>query len=167
MQFREQLSDRQAPEAVRARIDWKYLKRDIQWTGYMVHISETCEPTAPHLLTHVHTTTAAVHEVRCTAPIQQALVRKNLPPSEHLVGAAYIDTELLVSSHQGYGITLRGPARPNPNWQTTVEGAYTLADFAVDWERRQVHCPQGKAAAGWPERVEATGGLYIRHYQAL
>ena len=25
MQFREQLSDRQAPEAVRARIDWKYL----------------------------------------------------------------------------------------------------------------------------------------------
>jgi transposase len=25
MQFREQLSDRQAAEAVRARIDWKYL----------------------------------------------------------------------------------------------------------------------------------------------
>jgi hypothetical protein len=48
-------------------------KRDTQWTGYMVHVSETCEPTAPHLLTHVHTTTAAVHEARCTAPIQQAL----------------------------------------------------------------------------------------------
>ena len=32
-------------------------KRDTQWTGYMVHVSETCEPTAPHLLTHVHTTT--------------------------------------------------------------------------------------------------------------
>jgi transposase len=59
-------------------------KRDTQWTGYMVHLSETCEPTAPHLLTHVHTTTAAVHEARCTAPIQQALVDKGLPPSEHL-----------------------------------------------------------------------------------
>jgi hypothetical protein len=62
-------------------------KRDTQWTGYMVYVSETCEPTAPHLLTHVHTTTAAVHEALCTAPIQQALVEKDLPPSERLVDA--------------------------------------------------------------------------------
>ena len=137
-------------------------KRETQWTGYMVHVSETCAPTAPHLLTHVHTTTAAVHEARCTAPIQQALVEKDLPPSEHLVDAAYIDAEWLVSSQQDYGITLRGPARPNPNWQAKVEGAYTLADFVVDWERQQVHCPQGKAAASWAERVEATGRVYIQ-----
>ena len=32
----------------------------------MVHVSETCEPTAPHLLTHVHTTPATVHEAQCT-----------------------------------------------------------------------------------------------------
>src|SRR5436305_3594268 len=30
-------------------------KRDTQWTGYMVHVSQTCEPTTPHLLTHAHT----------------------------------------------------------------------------------------------------------------
>jgi transposase len=137
-------------------------KRDTQWTGYMVHVSETCEPTMPHLLTHVHTTTAAVHEAQCTAPIQQALVEKDLPPSEHLVDAAYIDAELLVSSHEDCGITLRGPARPNPNWQTKVAGAYTLADFAVDWEHQQVHCPQGKAAASWAARVDTTGRSYIQ-----
>jgi transposase len=137
-------------------------KRDTQWTGYMVHVSETCEPTAPHLLTHVHTTTAAVHEAQCTAPIHQALGSKDLPPSEHLVDAAYIDAQLLVSSHEDYGITLRGPARPNPNWQTNVAGAYTLADFTVDWEHQQVHCPQGKAAASWAARVDATGRSYIQ-----
>ena len=54
-------------------------KRATQWTGYMVHVSETCEPTAPHLLTHVHTTAATVHEAQCTIPIQQALVEKALP----------------------------------------------------------------------------------------
>src|SRR6266446_1788012 len=43
-------------------------KRDTQWTGYMVHVSETCEPTTPHLLTHVHTTPATVHEAQCTRP---------------------------------------------------------------------------------------------------
>jgi len=26
-------------------------KRDTAWTGSMVHVSETCEPSAPHLLT--------------------------------------------------------------------------------------------------------------------
>ncbi len=63
-------------------------KRDTQWTGYMVHVSETCEPTTPHLLTHVHTTPAPVHEAQCTTPIQQALVDKDVPPREHLVDAA-------------------------------------------------------------------------------
>ena len=137
-------------------------KRDTQWTGYMVHVSETCEPTAPHLLTHVHTTTAAVHEAQCTALIHQALRAKDLPPSEHLVDAAYIDAELLVHSSTEHGITLRGPARPNPNWQAKVVGAYTLADFTVDWEHQEVHCPQGKAATSWAERVDATGRAYIQ-----
>jgi hypothetical protein len=63
-------------------------KRDTQWTGYMVHLSETCEPTAPHLITHVHTTTATVHEAQCTAPIHAALRQKELAPAEHLVDAA-------------------------------------------------------------------------------
>ena len=65
-------------------------KRDTPWTGYMVHVSETCESTAPHLLTYVHTTPATVHEAQCTEPIQQALVDKDVPPNDHLVDAAYI-----------------------------------------------------------------------------
>jgi transposase len=161
-------ANRELPRAAKALespydTDARYRhKRDTQWTGYMVHVSETCEPTTPHLLTHVHTTTAAVHEARCTAPIQQALAAKDLLPSEHLVDAAYIDAELLVRSQADYDIMLRGPARPNPNWQATMEGAYTVADFTVDWEGRQVHCPQGKAAASWSERVDATGRSYIQ-----
>ena len=49
-------------------------KRDTQWTGYMVHVSETCEPTVPYLLTQVYTTPATVHEAMCTDVIEQALV---------------------------------------------------------------------------------------------
>ena len=58
-------------------------KRHIQWTGSMVHVSETCEPPAPRVLTHVHTTTAAIHEARCTAPIP-ALVIITVTPVESL-----------------------------------------------------------------------------------
>src|SRR5262245_19774090 len=65
-------------------------KCDTQWTGSMVHVSETCEPTTPHLLTHVHTTPATGHEAQCTEPIQQALIRKDLPPRAPLVDASSI-----------------------------------------------------------------------------
>jgi transposase len=136
-------------------------KRDTSWTGYMVHVSETCEATVPHLLTHVHTTVATVHEAQCTTPIQQALLDKELPPREHFVDAAYVSAELLVHSRDEQGITLRGPTRPSQGWQRLVAGAYTSEQFTVDWEQRQVCCPQGKWAASWHERVEQDGTPYI------
>jgi transposase len=136
-------------------------KRDTSWTGYMVHVSETCESTAPHLLTHVHTTAATVHEAQCTTPIQQALIEKELPPREHFVDAAYVSAELLVHSRDEQGITLRGPTRPSQGWQMQVAGAYTIEQFTVDWERQQVCCPQGKWAASWHERVAQDGSPYI------
>src|SRR6266478_5138090 len=136
-------------------------KRDTTWTGSMVHVSETCEPTAPHLLTHVHTTPATVHEAQCTTPIQQALIEKKVPPREHLVDAAYISAELLVDSRDEQGITLRGPTRPSQGWQMQVAGAYTIEQFTVDWERQQVGCPQGKWATSWHERVEPDGSPSI------
>jgi transposase len=124
-------------------------KRDTQWTGYMMHVSETCEPTAPHLLTHVHTTAATVHEAQCTMPIQQALVEKALPPGEHLVDAAYISAELLAQSQEQQGITLRGPTRPTQGWQAQVDGGYTVEQFEVDWAQQRVRCPQGKWSVTW------------------
>jgi transposase len=136
-------------------------KRDTAWTGYMVHVSETCEPTAPHLLTHVHTTPATVHEAQCTTPIQQALVDKDVPPRDHLVDAAYLSAELLVRSRDDHDITLRGPTRPSQGWQMQVAGAYTIEQFTVDWERQQVCCPQGQWATSWHERVEPDGAPYI------
>jgi transposase len=132
-------------------------KRDTQWTGYMVHVSETCDAAAPHLLTHVHTTPATVHEAQCTAPIQQALREKEVPPREHLVDAAYISSELLVHSRDEQDIILRGPTRPSQGWQTQVEGAYGPDQFVVDWEQQQVRCPQGQVSAAWWEHGGGQG----------
>src|SRR5215212_5137133 len=39
------------------------------WTGYVVHLSETCEDDSVHLLTHAMTTIATVYEAKCTAAI--------------------------------------------------------------------------------------------------
>jgi transposase len=135
-------------------------KCDTQWTGYMVHVSETCEPTTPHLLTQVHTTTAAVYEAQCTAPIHEALSAKDVAPQEHFVDGAYISADVLVASQEEHGITLRGPTRPIQGWQAHTEGAYDLSQFTVDWAQRQAHCPQGKVSTVWREYVDREGQPY-------
>jgi len=137
------------------------IRSGTSWTGYIVDLTETCEDDAVHLLTHAMTTTAAVHEARCTAAIHQALAGKGLVPGEHLVDAAYVYAELLVDSREELGIDLVGPPRPNPSWQGKVEGGYTLDRFAVDWDARRVRCPQGKLSSAWSPRVDHAGAPYV------
>jgi transposase len=131
------------------------------WTGYVVHLSESCEDDGAHLITHAMTTIATVHEARCTAMIHQALLAKGLVPAEHLVDAAYVDAELLVGSREELGIELLGPPRPNPSWQGKVEGGHTLDRFEVDWDARRVRCPQGKLSSAWSPQVDHAGAPYV------
>jgi transposase len=126
-------------------------KRDTHWLGYMVHYTETCDQKKVSLITHVQTTPATVHDSQCTAFIQEALSKRKLTPREHIVDAGYTDAELVVSSLQNRHITLVGPMRPQAGWQTKVAGAYSNDQFFVDWERKQVRCPQGKWSWPWRE----------------
>ncbi len=41
------------------------VKRGMEWIGYKVHFTETCDEEMPHLITHVETTTAAIPDDRC------------------------------------------------------------------------------------------------------
>ena len=42
-------------------------------------------------------------------------------------------------------------AAPEPDltWQSRSEGAFDAADFAVNWDRQVVRCPEGKESASW------------------
>jgi transposase len=92
-------------------------KRDTVWTGYKVHVTETCEPDAVHLITHVHTTVATTQDVSSTKDIHQGLRGKDLLPGMHLVDTGYVDADLLVSSKDQFRVDLLGPPRLNPSWQ--------------------------------------------------
>ncbi|MGZ9159367.1 MAG: IS1182 family transposase, partial [Nitrospira sp.] len=167
VRFKENRELERAAEGIESPYDpdARYRSRyEIAWTGYLVHLTESCEADEIHLITHVETTAATVHEAQKTEAIHQALVEKGLPPGEHLVDSAYIDAELLVTSQQQHGITLIGPTRSNPSWQTKVEGAYDLDQFEIDWAHQQVRCPQGNYATAWKEGVDNTGSPLITVY---
>jgi transposase len=164
VRFRDSKELANAPPGLESPYDTeaRYRHRgNINWVGYISHVSESCDDENPHLITHVVTTPANLHEVQSTAAIHQALVDKGLPPSQHLVDAAYVDADLLVNSPQDYDITLVGPTRKDPSWQARVEGAYDRYQFEVDWEKEQARCPQGKTARSWRERSDK-GEPYIQ-----
>lgn len=62
-------------------------QRNTSWTGYKVHVAETCDADTPHLIVHVETTPAPVTDSDLTAPIPQARVDKGLAPATHLADA--------------------------------------------------------------------------------
>ena len=153
-----------ASEAIESPYDdeARYRRRSgTNWTGYIVHICETCDDDSPNLLTNVMTTTASVHEARCTKQIHESLVGRRLPPGQHLVDSAYVDANLLVNSRNEFNISLIGPTRPDSSWQSKLKDGYDRTQFKVDWDNKRVHCPQGKRSRSWRE-LSGVYGPYVQ-----
>ncbi len=124
-------------------------KRSKSWTGYKVHLSETCDENAPHLITSVETTKATMTDREVLSEIHDQLAEPNLLPSEHLVDAGYMDGELMVNSQTEYGVNLIGPIPIDGQWQSKAGKGYGIANFEVDWKKELVRCPQGKVSHKW------------------
>jgi transposase len=136
-------------------------KRSITWTGYKVHVTETCEDDEVHLITHVETTPAGMTDSELAAPIQQALANSALLPAEHLMDSGYVDADLLVTSQRDLGIEVIGPVRPDSSWQAQTDHGYDVSHFQVDWETHQVLCPQGKSNTCWTPHQDAYGNPVV------
>jgi transposase len=159
----EELADNQDPIETPYDGEARYRnKRGLDWIGYTVHLSETCDEEQVHLITHVKTTPANIAEARCTDAIQRALVANGRAPKTHLADAGYIAADLLVQSETQHGIRLVGPVRDSARWQHHVEGAYGLEQFTIDWAAHSAYCPQGHRSASWYPFQHANGHHYIR-----
>jgi Transposase DDE domain len=140
-----------SPYAVAARYA---TKQTTSWVGYKVHVPETGDDNAPHLMTHVETTAGAVADGEGTPRIHHALERKGLLPATHIVDTGYLDAELLVTSQRDYGIHLLGPTRANDHWPAQAAQGFDASSFAIDWDQRQARCPCGHRSASWTPTVD-------------
>lgn len=122
-------------------------KRHMSWIGYRVHLTESCDDSLPHLVTHVETTPAPIHDSKQALIIQNALIEKDLLPAEHLVDSAYVNTKLAWEAQQ-VGTKLMGPMSGRRQWQER-EGGFDLPFFALDRESKVATCPAGKRSISW------------------
>lgn len=137
------------------------LKRGRGWTGYKVHVTETCDDDRPHLVTQVATTLAPEADIEQLAPIQEELEQKALTPSQHLVDAGYVRGRNLVSSRERHGIDLIGPVAEDHQWQAKAGNGFDVGHFRVDWGAQTVTCPGGRTSLRWCETETARGRTMI------
>jgi len=91
--------------------------------------------------------------MRWTRP---AWCRASTPP-----GAGYTSADLLLAA-RARDITLVGPLLAGTSPQART-GGYTAGAFTIDWEHRQVTCPQGAASTRWsPCRQRRTEAITVR-----
>lgn len=133
------------------------VKRETEWTGYTVHLTETCEPQAVRLITAVETTPATVPDERALDPIQAQLARRGLLPARHLLDAGYLTGPELVRRQRDQRVTLVGPMPPDTSWQARAGAGYAAAAFTLDWESQVATCPAGKRSSTWRPKTSERG----------
>lgn len=136
-------------------------KRDTTWNGYKVHLTESCDPDGPNLITDVQTTPATTADVEVTSRVHIALAARELLPAEHFVDSAYPDAETLVQS-QTQGIDLVGPVHRDTSWQAQAGQGFDLTCFTIDWAAKAARCPQDQTSRRWTSTHDQDGNAVIQ-----
>jgi len=124
-------------------------KRKVNWTGYKVHLTETCDDEMPNIITNVETSLATTTDVEVTEKVHASLAQKQLIPAEHLVDGGYTSALKLLVSREDYALELVGPVLPNSSWQARAGQGYGSNCFVIDWEAEIAVCPEGRMSTVW------------------
>lgn len=132
-------------------------KRQTSWTGYKVHLTETCDEELPHLITNVETTPATTNDVCLTDTIHTHLAARDLLPQEHLLDTGYVAADVLVRSQQQHTVDVVGPVLSDNSWQARQPDGLEISCFAIDWDAQHVTCPAGKMSVRWTPGYDDQG----------
>ena len=140
---------------------WAAKGDDLFWNGYKVHLTETCDhdsepdtasdhdgepeprPT-PNLIVNVATSAATVPDVKATTGIHQQLHDRRLLPDEHYLDSGYPSAETIATAASSYQVTMVTPALLDQSAQARAGTGYDKTCFTIDFDTRQVTCPQAQ-----------------------
>ncbi|MER5996487.1 IS1182 family transposase [Streptomyces viridosporus] len=133
------------PDARRA------IRGNTRWNGYLLHVTETCDTDdRVNLITDI-ATTGPIRDTQALPGIHTRLRDRQLLPAQHLVDGGYISAALLNDSARDHQIQLVGPVKASGAWQKKERTGFTRDDFTIDFDRRQVTCPNGHTSKTWVE----------------
>ena len=140
------------------------VKRTHGWIGYKVHLTETCDDDAPHLIVHTETTAATTPDWAMAEPIHTALVTQECLPSTHVVDGGYVDADAIVTSRIKHDVELFGPVPLENSWQAKAARGFDLSHFAIDWQGKTVRCPTGQLNRSWTRTKDRFGQevIYVK-----
>ena len=165
--LRWRTSDEQPPSAVRIAsphdLEARYCsKRDTHWVGYKVHLTETCDPGQPDLMTQIITTPATTPDCVMGPTIVHDLAARDLLPGTHLLDSGYVDADFLVTARTQHQVDVVGPAFGSYSRQHQTGQGYDLQAFVLDWDAQQARCPQGHTSVHWRPGHDVSGDPVIR-----
>ncbi|MER6948926.1 IS1182 family transposase [Nonomuraea sp. NPDC000554] len=136
-------------------------KRDSHWDGYKVHLTETCDTDAPHLITNVITAPSPGSDYEATGLVQEALASRELTPAVHLADKGYMSAHNFARADRR-GIELLGPMMPDNAWQSAEGNGFAVSDFHIDWDIRVITCPTGATSSPWANETDQGGTPVVR-----
>jgi transposase len=111
-------------------------KREVEWVGYKVHLTDTCEAETPHVMVHIETTPATTPDDHMVESVHASLAQRGLLAAEHVVDRGYTDARVLVDSQQTDGVTRIGPVADDPSWQARTGTGFDTSQLMVDGDAR-------------------------------
>jgi len=144
-------------------------KRTTQWSGYKVHLSETCQDDLPHLIVAVHTTAATGSDIPALADVHTRLDVNRATPGEHYLDEGYVTAEAIAAAEID-GIEIVGPLTRNSSWQAKQNAGYDKSAFTLDWQAQVATCPAGRTSYSWTRRAHMAGdgaAVRFRHEDCL
>jgi transposase len=137
-------------------------KRETEWTGYKVHVTETCDDETPNLITDVLTTPATTSDVAVLPTIQDNLATRPVTLRGQFIDAGYVSADHLLTRRTEHGIALLGPVPGDHSWQGQAANGFAAAQFVIDWDAQYAICPQGQRSVVWMERPDRHGHPTVR-----
>ncbi|MFJ8113591.1 transposase [Streptomyces sp. NPDC096132] len=111
-------------------------------------MTETCSGDGPNVITDVATMPATSADTEVLPSIHNRLAHRGLRPDQHLVDGGYTSLPHLEQAEREHRITLVGPLPANSTRQHRRGEGFARDDFRIDFDRREVTCPQGQTSAG-------------------
>jgi transposase len=165
--LRWRTTDEQPPAALRGTspddLAARYrTTRETQWVGYKLHLTETCEPGQPDLMTQVLTTPATTPDCTMGPAIADDLAARHLLPGPHRLDSGYGDADCLVTAQRHHQIDGVGPPFGSYRWQHKLGQGYGLQAVSIDGEAQQARCSPGDTRVKWTPGRDVSGDPVIR-----